>query len=123
PDWLKILLDLVADCIEVESPAGPLGARWGQDGDSWQVTIYPTPVELVGGAVDGEVVAPGFSVDLERLREAFTRLDAFGWNALGLQGPDRPYIYLEGDFLARELLLRVLAHAPPDEGPGAKVTP
>jgi hypothetical protein len=122
PGWLKVLLDLVADCIEVESTAGPLGVRWGQDEDAWEVTIYPTPVELVGGAVDGEVVAPGFTVDLERLRTAFTRLDAFGWNALGLHGRDGSYVYLEGDFLAHELFLRVLAQAPQDEGPGAKLS-
>jgi hypothetical protein len=121
PDWLKVLIDLVADCIEVESPAGPLGVRWGQDEDAWEVTIYPTPVELVGGAVDGEVVAPGFAIDLERLHTAFTRLDAFGWNALGL-GQDGPCIELEGDFLAHQLFLRVLAQAPQDEGPGAKLT-
>jgi hypothetical protein len=121
PDWLKILVDLVVDCIEVESPAGPLGVRWGRDDDFWEVTIYPTPVELVGGAVDGEVVTPGFTLDLERLRTAFTRLDAFGWNALGL-GQDGPCIQLEGDFMARQLFLRVLAQAPQDEAPGAKLS-
>jgi hypothetical protein len=56
PDWLNVLLDLVAECLEFQSPAGPLGVRWGQDQDAWEVTIYPTPVELVGGASDGELV-------------------------------------------------------------------
>jgi hypothetical protein len=121
PDWLEVLLDLVTDCIEVESLAGPLGVRWGQDEDAWEVTIYPMPVELVGGASDGELVAPGFTLDLERLRTAFTRLDSFGWNALGL-GQDGPCIKLEGDFMAHELFLRVLAQAPQDEGPGAKLS-
>jgi hypothetical protein len=70
PDWLTVLVDLMVDCIEVESPAGRLGVRWGHDQDAWEVTIYPTPIELVGGAADGEVVTPGFTLDLERLREA-----------------------------------------------------
>ncbi len=118
PDWLKVLLDLVADCTEVKSPAGPLGVRCGQEQDAWEVTIYPTRVELVGGAADGEVVTPGFTLDLERLREAFTRLDAFDWNALGLHDPDGPHVYLEGDFMAHELVLRVLAQAPQTRGRG-----
>jgi hypothetical protein len=112
------LLDLVADCIEVESPAGPLGVQWGHDQDAWEVTIDPTPIELVGNATDGEVVTPGFTLDLERLREAFTRLDAFGWNALGLYGQDGPHVYLEGAFMAHEVFLRVLAQAPQDEDLG-----
>jgi hypothetical protein len=121
PDWMKILLDLVTDCIEVGSPAGPLGVRWGQDEDTWEVTIYLMPVELVGGAADGELVTPGFTLDLERLRTAFTRLDEFGWNALGL-GQDGPCIQMEGTFMDHELFLRVLAQAPQDEGPGAKLS-
>jgi hypothetical protein len=116
-----VLLDIVADCMEVDSPAGPLEARWGQGGNCWDVNIYPTPVELVGGAEDGEVVVPGFTLDLERLREAFTRLDAFGWNALGLPDQDGPYVYFEGDFMAHEVFLRILAEAPPDEEPGIKM--
>ena len=64
---------------------------------------------LIGGAADGEIVTPGFTFNLEQLREAFTRLDAFGWNALGLHDQDGPHVYLEGDFMAHELLLRVLA--------------
>jgi hypothetical protein len=46
-----------------------------------------------------------------------TRLDAFGWSALGLNDQDGPHVYLEGDFMAHEVLLRVLAQAPQDEGP------
>jgi hypothetical protein len=119
--WLQVLHDIVDDCIEVDGAAGPLAVRWGQDGNCWQVAIYPTPVELVGGAEDGEVVVPGFTLDLERLRGAFTRLDGFGWNALGLHEPEGPYVYLEGDFLGHEVFLRILAQAPTDEQPGTKL--
>ena len=50
---------------------GPLGYRYNEDDDYWEVDIYPTPVELIGGAVDGEVIAPGFGLDVEELRSAF----------------------------------------------------
>jgi hypothetical protein len=43
---------------------GPLGLRYLVEDAFWEVWIYPTPVELVGGAVDGEVVVPGFTLEL-----------------------------------------------------------
>lgn len=82
--------------------------------------IYPTPVELLGGAHDGAVVIPGFSLDLERLRSAFDSVLDFGWNALGLHGPEGPYVHVEGIYQGCEVYLQVLAQAPEDEAPGLK---
>ena len=78
-------------------------------------------MELVGGAHDGEVVAPDFTLDLEQLRSAFETIAAFGWNALGLYGPAGPHVHVEGIYQGREVYLQILAHAPADEEPGLKV--
>ena len=100
---------------------GPLGLRYRQEDDLWGVTIHPTPVELVGGRHDGEVVMPGIMLDLEQLRAAFDSIAAFGWNALGLNGPAGPHVYVEGVFQGREVYLQVLAYPPKDEEPGLKL--
>jgi len=120
-DWLDDLLDAVAACVEPESPMGPLRLCAHNEEGFWEVTIYPTPVELLGGAHDGEVVVPGFSLDLEDLRAAFTSIAAFGWNALGLNDPEGPCISVEGVYQGREVFLQVLAQAPEDEEPGLKL--
>ncbi len=80
-------------------------------------------MELVGGAHDGAVVAPGFSLDLEGLRAAFASVAAFGWNALGLHGAEGPYVFVEGVYGGREVYLQVLAQAPEDEEPGLRFDP
>lgn len=86
-DWFDMLHDAVSARVEADSPMGPLGLRyWAADG-VYEVWVYPTPVELVGGRHDGEVVVPGFSIDLDALRAAFESVAAFGWNALGLDHP------------------------------------
>ena len=46
---------------------------------------------------------------------------AFGWNALGLNDPDGPHVYVEGVFRGREVFLQVLAYAPEGEEPGLRV--
>jgi hypothetical protein len=85
------------------------------------VWIYPTPVELVGGRHDGEVVAPGFTLHLEELRACFQSVADFRWNALGLNYPEGPQVSVEGVFRGREVYLQVLAYAPEGEEPGLKV--
>jgi len=121
PDWLDGLLDAVAACVEADSPMGPLGLRYWEVDGFWEVCIYPTPVELLGGAHDGAVVDPGFSLDLEQLRLMFNTVAAFGWNALGLTNPEGPYVYVEGVYQDRDVYLQVLSRAPEDAEPGMKL--
>lgn len=119
-DWLKPLLDAVSACVDPDSPMGPLGARaWEEDG-IWDVWIYPTPVELVGGSEDGLMVAPGFALNLEQLRSAFDSIADFGWEALGLICDEGPHIYIQGLYQGHTIVLQVLAEAPENEEPGLK---
>jgi len=120
-DWLDLLRDAVSGCIEADSPMGPLGLRYHQEEGFWEVWVFTTPVELVGGACDGEVVMPDFWLDLEQLREEFESISTLGWSALGLNSSEGPHINVEGIFLGREVFLQVLACAPEDEEPGLKV--
>ncbi len=83
--------------------------------------MFPNSVELVGGAEDGAVVNPLFSIDLDQLRSAFDRVDDFGWNAFGWNDGDGPFIWVEGVHLGRPVFLRVLAEDPGGEEPRAKV--
>lgn len=120
-DWLDMLHDAVSACVEADSPMGPLGLRYWEADGVYEVWMYPTPVELMGGRHDGEVVVPGFSLDLDGLREAFESVAAFGWNALGLHHTEGPHVYVEGVFAGREVYLQVLAYAPEGEEPGLKL--
>ena len=79
-------------------------------------------VELVGGAVDGEVVAPGFELDVEELRAAFERIEALMWHSLGFTHDEGPKLVLEGVYQGRKVFLQVLAYAPEDEEPGMKLS-
>jgi hypothetical protein len=121
PAWLDELVEAVADGLTADGPMGPLGFRHGHEEGCWGLVVYPTPVELLGGAHDGAVVAPGFTLDLEGLRAAFDRVDDFGWDAVGLHDAEGPHVRVEGEYRGREVWLRVLAQAPEDEDPGMKL--
>jgi hypothetical protein len=100
---------------------GPLGMNYREEEELWIININPTAVELVGGAHDGAMVAPAFSLDLEQFRGCFDDVSDFGWNAIGVNDADGPHIHVEGKFQGREVFLQVLAYPPDDEEPGLKL--
>jgi hypothetical protein len=85
------------------------------------VVVYLQSVELVGGAEDGEIVSPGFSLDLDGLRGVFDQVHDFAWLAVDLNSDEGSYVSIEGVYQGHEVLVQVLAYAPEDEGPGMKV--
>jgi hypothetical protein len=122
PAWLNGLVEAVADAMTSHGVPGPLGFRFREEDGAWDVLVYPVPVELVGGAHDGGVVSPCFSLDLERVRSAFSRVDDVSWVAHAAGPEDEgPCVSLEGEYGGREVWLRVLAFAPDDEDPGMKL--
>ena len=93
PAWLNSLVEVVADATTSQGVPGPLGFRYSEEDGFWDVLVYPLPVELVGGAHDGGVVSPCFSLDLEEVRAAFTRVDDVAWNAHAAGPEDEALTY------------------------------
>jgi hypothetical protein len=118
--WLEAMMNDVGGCIEAQGIMGPLGGRYRVEGEFIDVVVFPTPVELVGGADDGDVFDVDYMLDLEQLRAAFDRVDALGWSALGQNDPLGPHVSVEGVYQGRETYLQVLAAAPEDAEPGIK---
>ena len=104
--------------------------NWGRSGSVGETrkisgnTGLPTPAELVGGAEDGAVVFPGFSLDVQGLSTAFEELVGVCWQAqpLGPHGQEGPYLSFEGVYDGHDVWLRVLGEAPDDEEPGFAVS-
>ncbi|MHB8900034.1 MAG: hypothetical protein ACYC6Y_14900 [Thermoguttaceae bacterium] len=119
--WLDRLVNAVADATLADGPMGPLGCRYREEDDFWEVDVYPTPLELVGGATDGEVVAPPFTFDVEQLRTAFDRIEALVWQSQGFPNDEGPRLIIEGAYRGRGVYLQVLAYAPEDEEPAIKL--
>ena len=123
PAWLESLVDAVAKCMAPHNVLGPLGYRWGEEAGAWEVVVYPTVAELVGGAEDGVIVFPGFSLDLRELSAAFEQVTAVHWqsHAFGPHDQAGPHVSIEGCYQGHQVSLQVWSEAPPDEGPGFKV--
>ena len=121
--WMTELVEGVAGCMEAHSPMGALGWRSHAEEELVELVVYPTPVELVGGAHDGTIVLPGFSLDVQALQAVFERVTALSWHAqdVGPDDEDGPHLSLEGTYQGHAVWLRVLAEAPDDEAPGLQL--
>ncbi|MEK6233633.1 MAG: hypothetical protein N2C14_02890, partial [Planctomycetales bacterium] len=67
PEWLHDVIQAATGCMTV-STSVPAGAQYAEADGLYEVLVYPTPVELMGGAQDGGTATPSFSVDLEAFR-------------------------------------------------------
>ena len=121
--WMESLIEIVANCMEPHNELGPLAYRWRNEGDSWVIWVYPTLGELVGGAADGTVVSPGFSLDVQELSTAFEELKDVHWKAhsFGPHDQEGQSLCFEGVYDAQDVWLLVLSQAPDDEEPGFTV--
>ncbi len=121
PAWMEALAHAVAASMTAYSPIGPLGLRYRRQQGLFDILVYPLPLEMLGGAHDGGLAAPNFSLALPELLSAFSRVDAVHWNAHGVGDDDGPCVSIEGLYQGHQIWLRVLACAPADVEPGLKV--
>jgi hypothetical protein len=54
PDWMAPLIEMIAANMSAHGPGSPHGLRYRQVDDVWDMLVYATPVEMIGGAHDGQ---------------------------------------------------------------------
>lgn len=114
PEWLRELADAVAALIEPAELLAPLGCHYHCADEIWEITIFASSTEVVGGPQDGVIRKSRFTVDLARLFEIFSEVGSFHWQALSFGSPDQlgPHISLEGMYAGRQVWLRLLSSPP-----------
>jgi len=104
PDWLDQLLRAVVGRLVARGSLESLAYRYRPDQFVRELHVCPP----AGAAGPG---GTGWAVDIERLREAFDRIDGCGWYAAPAEEGEGPYLWVEGEFDDHEVFLRVLPAA------------
>lgn len=122
PAWIEALVETVSACIEAHNLVGPLEYWYSTEEEMTELIVYPLPVELVGGAVDGAIVGSEFSLDVHTLQTNFEQIDAIYWQAhsFGSHDLDGPHLSFEGTYQGHQVWLRVLSDPPEDAEPGLR---
>jgi hypothetical protein len=125
PQWLKTLVDRVVEAIEPLNLMGPFGYRWlepnteANPSPAWVIAVYPTPNEAYGGQHDGQLLYPGFNLDLAYIVEGFSQVGALAWNNPTVYNGDLdgPHISIQGYFAGYPAWVRIFHLPPRDEEP------
>ncbi len=114
PGWLKELADATALLMMPADVIAPIGCHYCCVDDVWEITLFASSTQIVGGGRDGEVRRSRFTFDIQALTVNFAHVSQVSWQAHAL-GPDDelgPHVAIEGKFGDQEVRLRVLAFPP-----------
>jgi hypothetical protein len=92
-----------------------------------RVQLYPAPVEVVGGARDGERTHPGFEVEVHEILRLFVPVFSIGFMARSPDEhgdvPANPYLLIVGHVYGSPVVLSIHQFPPVDAPAGLYVDP
>jgi hypothetical protein len=116
PLWIEETANRVAELFHSEDPLAPLGCHYylDEDSDVWEVTLFVSHTETLGGEFDGKLTRGRFSVDLGGLASLFSQIERFSWQAVSMGEGDElgPHLSLEGRVGGENLWLRIASEPP-----------
>ncbi len=115
PAWLGDVVETACNSFELSVP-GHIGWHAVPDESSWEVWVYPMPVEFVGGAGDGDRGVPG--QPFAQLSEVLRLFDEAPHEVDFCQFTDGiPEVSIEGRVLGHDVWLHILQQPPDDVEP------
>ncbi len=92
----------------------PIGCHYHFENDVWEVTIFASRTEVLGGERDGLRFPSRFVLDIKGLLDLFSSVEAIEWQALS-QGPDDEIganLAVLGTLDGGQVCLRIPSEAP-----------
>lgn len=122
PAWILNFANTVAECLEPLEPMPPLGCHYHFCESGWEISIFPSQTEIVGGSQDGRQTAPRFRVDVLKIANLFARIEDASWQSRSVDEDDQLgcHISICGKIESESVAVRILATAPACFGPGRK---
>ena len=120
PRWLANLADEIVRRIVPVDPLAPIGCHYLLQDGVWEVTLFVSTTEIVGGRRDGQVFASAFQFDLAGIEEHFESVSSISWQPIELGDDDDlgPHVAIVGSREDHPVWLRVTAVPPRGFEPG-----
>ncbi|MCH2203664.1 MAG: hypothetical protein MK102_16980 [Fuerstiella sp.] len=122
PEWLQWFADAAAQAILDKSAHAPIGCHYYYDDErnEWEVTLFVSDTEVVGGPCDGTVIPCPIQLDVLLAMELFDKMPRTYWQSETiLEDEDfNQHLSFEGLVRGHHVWLRILAQAPKQAGSG-----
>jgi len=114
PGWLKELADAAALNMMPADVMPPIGCHYCCAGSTWEISLFASSTQVVGGGRDGVVRRSRFCLDVDAIRKLFDEVHAVSWQAHSLASDDElgPHVELHGSYAGQDVKLRILAFPP-----------
>jgi len=92
----------------------PLGCHFCEADGVWEITLFASHTEILGGPNDGGVRPSRFHVDFKALLVLFDEVESAYWQAQGLGADDEvgPHVGIDGIYQGHRVWLRIPSLAP-----------
>lgn len=122
PSWLRWLSNDAARGIIADEHHAPIGCHFfrNPENDEWEVSIFVSSTEVVGGPMDGRKIPLQVQLDVVHVMNLFDETPNVYWQSDAIAEDDElaQHISFEGQARGHRIWLRILKDAPEGTGPG-----
>ena len=122
PSWLEGFANDAARSMLDSEMIAPIGCHYhyNENRNEWEVTVFISATEVVGGARDGMLVPCCVQLNVSHVIELFAEMPTVHWQSGPIQEDDEvhQHVSFEGRVHGHNVWLRMLAQAPGRVGPG-----
>ncbi|MEX1231032.1 MAG: hypothetical protein WEB58_12380 [Planctomycetaceae bacterium] len=126
PSWLSKLSNLIASEIAPVDLMAPIGCHFFHEPltDEWEISLFASSTEIVGGEFDGIAHPSKFTVDIAAVMKCFDKVERVHWQNLPIADDDElgPHLSFEGLFDGYNVWVRILAAAPAQFSHGRRLS-
>lgn len=114
PGWLSHFANAVTRNILSHDLLPPLGCHFSYSKSIWEVTVFASRTEIVGGSEDGQTTDARLYVDVKAVLELFSQIDSITWQSHPVSQYDElgSHFSVEGIHEGHYVWLRIPAVAP-----------
>lgn len=125
PSWLNTMANQVASLMSDVDVLSPIGCHFFHNAnrDEWEVSLFASNTEIVGGEWDGVMAPSKFCFDILKLGAIFEEVQAIHWQALPVDYDDQlgSHISIEATYEGHQVWVRILAESPEEFEPGRRI--
>jgi len=114
PEWLQELANAAALQLIPADILAPIGCHFSFADETWEISLFATSTQIVGGKHDGVLRPSRFHVDVQAVTRLFSEVHDLAWQALPLATDDElgSHIAITGTSRENKVTLRILSRAP-----------